>query len=107
MFCALLTAALRSPLPAGLRAMSFYFGTERGRYPIVLLAPRTQSRGSSRAPAAERSGVAPRVFAGIGPGALSGGCTRPLVMLVVGRDREAAAPSRVYHEESVEPSSSV
>ena len=87
--------------------MSFDFGIEERRYPGLLLAPHTQSRGSSRALAAERSAVAPRVFAGIGPGALSGGCTRPLVMLVVGRDREAAAPSRVCHEESVEPSSSV
>ena len=73
----------------------------------VELGLRTQSRGSSREPAAERSGVAPRVFAGIGPGALSGGCTRTCVMLVVARGPEAAAPSRVHHEASVKPLSSV
>ena len=87
--------------------MSFDSGTERGLYPVVIVAPHTQSRGSSRAPAAERSAVAPRVFAGIGPGALSGGCTRTCVMLVVARGPEAAAPSRVRHEASVKPLSSV
>ena len=87
--------------------MSFDFGIEEGRYPGLLLAPHTQSCGSSRALAAERSAVAPRVFAGIGPGALSGGCTRTCVMLVVARGPEAAAPSRVRHEASVKPLSSV
>ena len=87
--------------------MSFGFGIEERRYPGLLLAPHTQSRGSSRALAAERSAVAPRVFAGIGPGALSGGCTRTCVMLVVARGPEAAAPSRVHHEASVKPLSSV
>ena len=38
---------------------------------------------------------------------VSGGCTRRCVMLVVARGAEAAAPSRVRHEASVKPLSSV
>ena len=87
--------------------MSFAYGIEGWRNPGLLFAPHTQSRGSSCAPAAERSAVAPRVFAGIGPGALSGGCTRRCVMFVVARGPEAAAPSRVHHEASVKLLSSV
>ena len=40
-------------------------------------------------------------------GANVSGCTRPRVMLVVGRAREAAAPSWICHVLSVEPLSSV
>ena len=54
--------------------MSFDSGMERGRFPVVLLAPHTQSRGLWREAAAERSAAAPRVLAGIGPGALSMAC---------------------------------
>ena len=86
--------------------MSFDYGTESECHRLVLFAPRTQSRGSSREPAAERSASAARVLADAASGALSEGCMRPLVMLAVGRAREAAAPSRVRQELSVEPLSS-
>ena len=103
LFCALLTAALRSPLPAGVRATSFDSGIEGGRYAGVLFALHTQSRGSSLEPAAESSAGAPRVFADAASEAPWGGCVRPCVMLVVGRARGAAVPSRVRQDVSVEP----
>lgn len=87
--------------------MSFDFGIEERPYPGLLLALCAQSRSSSREPATKSSAGVPRVFADVASRALSGGCTRPLVMLVVGRDREAAAPSRMHHEASVQPLGSV
>ena len=83
--------------------MSFDSCTEKGCYRVVIFATRTQSRASSRDPAAERTAGAQGVLTHAASRALSEGCMRPLVMLVVGRALEAAAPSRVRQELSVEP----
>jgi hypothetical protein len=78
----------------------------------VELELRVESRRSSREATAQRSAAASRVLVvGLSVraafGATLGRTMRLFVMLVVGRVREAAAPSRVCHEASLEPSSSV
>ena len=98
--------------------MTFESDGAIGLYPHVELVLRTESRGSSREAAAQWSAVASRVLA-------DDACRPPLDnwsdfgpldatachvgrgVIIVGRAREAAGPSRVCHKASVEPSSSV
>ena len=87
-------------------ALSSENGNDLGLLAVLILTLRSERRGSSCEAAAERSASAARVLADAASGALSEGCMRPLVMLAVGRAREAAAPSRVGQELSVEPLSS-
>ena len=91
--------------------MSFESDDDLELYPHVELELRAESRRSSREATAQRSAAASRVLdvglSGQAFGATLGRTMRLFVMLVVGRVREAAAPSRLCHEASVEPSSSV
>ena len=86
--------------------MPFEYDHHLDLHPHVELELRTESCGSSRETTIQWSAVPPRALADDPGGRLWSDfgpfLTRPLVMLVVGRTREAAGPSRVCHEASVE-----